>query len=77
MKNFIEGKKMDIAYDSKILLDLAFLGKRGKETSLMENSQLPISLENNPKTWFARKNQVYPALVGGRNQPAKPERQSA
>ena len=65
LKNFIEGKKMDIVYDSKILLDLASLGKRGKETSLMENSQLPISLEKSTlKHGLPEKNQVYPAVGG-------------
>jgi len=36
LKNFVEGKKTDIAYDSKILLDLASLGKSLPSTSDVE-----------------------------------------
>ena len=36
LKNFVEGKKTDIAYDSKILLDLASLGKSLHSTSDVE-----------------------------------------
>jgi len=33
LKNFVEGKKTDITYDSKMFLDLASFGKRGQEAN--------------------------------------------
>ena len=56
LKNFIEGKKTDIAYDSNILLELENLEARlGSRTSKSGNCL---------KKRVARKNQVYPASSG-------------
>src|SRR3989339_1119525 len=51
LKNFVEGKKTDITYDSKILLDLASLGK-----------SLPsiFDLDGRKQRELPEKSQVYP-----------------
>ena len=57
LKNFIEGKKTDIAYDSNILLELEKLGSPDLEAELPSRA---IAC----KKRVARKNQVYPASSG-------------
>src|SRR3989344_4033860 len=51
LKNFIEGKKTDITYDSKMLLDLASLGKSLPSTS---------DVEGRKQRELPEKSQVYP-----------------
>jgi len=41
LKNFVEGKKTDIAYDSKMLLDLTSLGKISSKSGVDERNSAP------------------------------------
>ena len=80
LKNFIEGKKTDIADDSKMLLELSSSEKKG---FVPMRTGREINRQKTAK--FARvlgKMELNKPLIGGimriiRNQPAKPERESA
>src|SRR3990167_4864098 len=60
LKNFVEGKKTDIAYDSKILLE--FSSKSGVDERI-----------GSPKRISSEKSQVYPAVSGEGSQEINPQ----
>lgn len=63
LKNFVEGKKAEIAYDSKILLELEKLGSATSSWKPNFQGRKETNLPRLPQE-LPEKNQVYPAAGG-------------
>ena len=66
LKNFVEGKKTDIAYDSKMLLDLASSGKISSKSGVDERNGAPqriLSEKSQINQAYSEKNSSYTETV--------------
>lgn len=72
LKSFIEGKKPDISYDSKMFLELTPPGKRKPEIKLSKNGQIStLSGDTGTNDSLAAKNYVNPQEINPQSRKGK------